>query len=64
MTLKALKYQNFNLYNFGKLGELSDVTEAEDSGKDRRRVGQIVRQSLFVALTYATVIHVFSMNIH
>ena len=47
----------FNLFNFGRLGELSDVKSREDGKKDMKRVIQITLLSLFLAVSYASVVH-------
>ena len=54
----------FNLYNFEKLGELSEVKNKGDCHKDRQRVVKIILQSLFASLAYACIIHYFSMSYH
>ena len=52
----------FNLYNFGKLGELMEVTNDGDCKKDRNRVMKIIFQSLFASLAYAYLVHMFATN--
>ena len=52
----------FNLYNFGRLGNLSEVKCSDDRKRDRKRTLQIVVQALLVSVIYASVTHLLAMN--
>ena len=54
----------FGLYNFDKLGVLHEVTDRDDARQDRRRVLQIVIESLVVSLAYASIIHLAATYVH
>jgi hypothetical protein len=47
----------FNLYNFHHLGNLNDVNDKADGKKDRKRVKQILAESLVLAIVYSTLLH-------
>ena len=52
----------FNLYNFGRLGNLHEVKNKEDGKKDWKKTAQMSLFSLFIATSYATLIHWLAMK--
>ncbi|MBK7849960.1 MAG: hypothetical protein IPJ66_02160 [Bacteroidetes bacterium] len=54
----------FSLYNFEKLGTIHEVKNPQDHQKDRKRVLEIVIQSLLFSLIYATSVHLAAGYFH
>lgn len=54
----------FSLYNFEKLGTLNEVKNPADAKRDRRRVFEIVVQSLLISMIYATALHLVAAYVH
>ncbi len=53
----------FNLHNFKQLGQLEEVKHPEYIHKDRKRVGEIILQSLAFSLVYASAIHLIAEKV-
>lgn len=54
----------FSLYNFEKLGTIHEVKNRQHHAKDRKRVFEIIIQSLLFSLIYTTSIHLIAGYIH
>lgn len=47
----------FSLYNFRQLGHLDQITDKEHVRKDRRRVLEMILQSLAFAVVFSSLVH-------
>lgn len=54
----------FNLHNFRQLGHLTEVKNPEHARLDRKRVFEILIQSLAFALVYASIVHLIAVQLH
>jgi hypothetical protein len=51
----------FGLYNFKQLGHLDEVKNPVHLKMDRKKVWEIVILSLFIAVIYATIVHMVAL---